>query len=60
MPYKINATCPCCNKQANGYDEITEKFGWRTMENGKKIPQSYCRACRKAGCVASEPCKVRP
>lgn len=45
MPHVVNAECPVCGKTANGYNEIEEKFGWRFV-NGKKIPQSYCIACR--------------
>lgn len=59
MPYTIRAECPCCQKMANGKNEIDLKFGWRKMDNGEEIPQSYCRACRSANCVAGKPCKVR-
>ena len=57
MPYTIEAKCPCCGKEANGKDEIDNLFGWRVV-NGKTIPQSYCYACRGAGCKAGESCKV--
>lgn len=57
MPYTIKAECPCCPKTADGLDEIEEKFGWRVVNN-RKIPQSYCRACRAAKCNKDEPCKV--
>lgn len=57
MPYEIKAKCPCCNKQADGLDGIEKLFGFRKV-NGKKIPQSYCRACRKAGCKSGKPCKA--
>lgn len=60
MPYTIFAQCPCCKKEAHSKNEIEEKFGWRTMENGETIPQSYCRECRIAHCEAGFPCKVRP
>lgn len=60
MPYdKTSATCPCCGKKANNLDEIEIKFGWRTMESGKTIPQSYCRACRSAHCESGVPCKSK-
>lgn len=64
MPYKIDgkyswAECPCCEKFANGLEEIELKFGWRTMSNGEEIPQSYCRACRSAHCESGLPCKVK-
>ena len=47
MPYTIKAKCPKCGISANGYDDIEEKFGWRIVED-KKIPQSYCRDCRRS------------
>ncbi len=59
MPYGIYAECPCCKKQAHKEKEIEEKFGYRNMGDGRIIPQSYCRACRSAGCEAGKPCKVR-
>ena len=46
MPSVIKTSCPKCGKEAKGYSEIEEKFGWRIVNN-KKIPQSYCRDCRK-------------
>lgn len=58
MPYTIKAQCPCCKCEANGVKEISKIFGWRDMENGETIPQSYCNACRGAKCVAGEACKV--
>jgi hypothetical protein len=58
MPYEIYAECPCCGKTANGINEIEELFGFRTMSNEEKIPQSYCRACRSAHCEAGKPCKA--
>lgn len=45
MAYLLLCKCPKCEKLADGYDEITEVFGWRTV-NGKTIPQSHCRKCR--------------
>ena len=59
MPYTIRAECPCCQKVATSKSEIEELFGWRTMENGEVIPQSYCRDCRSARCEAGKPCKVK-
>lgn len=58
MPYNLSAECPCCGKTANSLDEIELKFGWRTMETSKTIPQSYCRACRSAHCEAGQSCKA--
>ena len=49
MANKVWAKCPCCDKIANGKGEIDSKFGWRTVNN-KEVPQSYCYACRNAGC----------
>ena len=45
MAYLVKCRCPKCEKLADGYDEITEVFGWR-VNKGKTIPQSYCRKCR--------------
>ena len=59
MPYTIRAECPCCRKVATSKNEIERLFGWRTMENGEEIPQSYCRDCRGARCEAGQPCKVK-
>lgn len=59
MPYTISAKCPCCKKVANSKNQIDEKFGWRNMDNGETIPQSYCRDCRKAYCGKDSPCKVK-
>lgn len=63
MPYSLKngyeyAECPCCGKCANSINEITVKFGWRTMDTGETIPQSYCRACRSAHCEKGKPCKA--
>lgn len=47
MPSRLEASCPHCDKEANGYDEIEELFGFRVL-NGKNVPQSWCRTCRKS------------
>lgn len=47
MPYGQYAKCPRCGKEAHGEEEITELFGYRDMGDGKIIPQSHCRQCRK-------------
>lgn len=43
-----NKSCPCCSNQ-NGqlvfYD--LNDFGMRKLR-GKKVPQSWCAACRRA------------
>ena len=64
MPYSLSkgseyAECPCCGKLADSLNKIEPKFGWRTMETGETIPQSYCRSCRTAHCEAGKPCKVK-
>lgn len=59
MPYNINAECPCCGKRAKGVDEIERLFGWRTPKGRETIPESYCKACRSAGCKKGEPCKAK-
>ena len=43
----IPKTCPKCDKQAKSWNELINKFGLR-FTNGKHIPQSHCRECRKA------------
>lgn len=60
MPYGEYAECPCCGcgEIAKGKKEIEEKFGYRNMPGNKKIPQSYCRKCRIAGCKAGEKCRA--
>lgn len=63
MPYNLSCNpiwceCPCCGLKAIGNTEITNLFGWRTMENENVIPQSYCYECRVANCKKGEPCKV--
>lgn len=64
MPYDLSkgaeyAICPCCGKRANLRDEIQSKFGWRTMQSGETIPQSYCYSCRTAQCQSGVPCKAQ-
>ena len=46
MPYEIWAQCPRCEIRADGIDGIEENFGFRKI-SGKKIPQSFCKKCRK-------------
>ncbi len=51
MPSILSATCPCCNTQVSGdLKEIDQVFGFRIMQGGKQITQSYCRKCRKKHC----------
>jgi ribosomal protein L32 len=40
-------SCPCCGKKAKSEKNIADLFGFRTI-NGKKKPQSNCKACRSA------------
>ena len=49
--YTLTKECPVedCTTIANSLVEIEEKFGCRKMEDGKIIPQSWCRECRKKG-----------
>ena len=42
----ILTQCPSCKKIASTDDEIENLFGFRSS-NGKTIPQSWCRECRK-------------
>lgn len=47
MPMKLIAKCPHCGLTVDGdLTKIENRFGFRTMANGKKIFQSYCRVCR--------------
>jgi hypothetical protein len=50
MAYQIEAECPCCLITANSLNEIENIFGFRTMQNQEKIPQSYCKSCRSKKC----------
>ncbi|BCI77673.1 hemagglutinin [Vibrio parahaemolyticus] len=55
MPSELSAQCPCCKKTAEGdLNLIEELFGFRTMANGKKIAQSYCRVCRGKKCGSGQ------
>lgn len=38
-----------CTSSANSLAELELVFGCRNMGEGKIIPQSWCRACRKEG-----------
>ena len=42
---QILKTCPKCNINTKGKQNIEEIFGYRKC-SGKVIPQSYCRKCR--------------
>ena len=42
---QILKTCPKCNVNTKGKQNIEEIFGYRKC-SGKVIPQSYCRECR--------------
>lgn len=50
MPYEIRAECPCCKVTSSGINDIKKVFGFRKLQNGEEIPQSYCRTCRKLHC----------
>ncbi|EIU7559075.1 MULTISPECIES: hemagglutinin [Providencia] len=50
MAYEIYAECPCCEVTADSINEIEEVFGFRIVQNGEKIPQSYCKICRGLRC----------
>jgi len=47
--YQLPKECPQknCTITANSLVEIEKKFGCRKMKDGKIIPQSWCRECRK-------------
>ncbi|MEZ9453135.1 hypothetical protein [Vibrio splendidus] len=49
-PEGVIAQCPSptCNTTAKTTQEVEAYFGYRTMMNGKKLAQSYCRKCRSA------------
>lgn len=40
------AECPKCPNKAKDRAKVKELFGWRTMTDGKVIPQSNCKGCR--------------
>ncbi|NOE76917.1 hypothetical protein GU260_01990 [Vibrio cholerae] len=46
----VIAQCPTktCNTIAKTTQEVEAYFGYRTMMNGKRLVQSYCRKCRSA------------
>ena len=51
----MGAKCPCCGVEAGrDINEIEEIFGFRELPNGKKIPQSYCRECRRLHCSPND------
>lgn len=41
------AKCPQCDRRAYSKEVVEAEFGYRTMEDGKVIVQSWCRECRK-------------
>lgn len=43
------ATCPQCEAKAETEEQVEERFGYRTMEDGKVRVQSWCRSCRSQG-----------
>ena len=43
----VLACCPTCDTKAYTEAGIEDFFGWRKMEDGKTIRQSWCRECRK-------------
>lgn len=49
MPYGEYAECPNSGRIAYGSKEIKNLFGYRKMEDGRIIPQSWCRNCRIKG-----------
>ena len=49
------ACCPQCDTKADTLTDIADFFGWRKMENGKLIVQSWCRECRSSGKHPTEP-----
>ena len=49
------ACCPQCDTKADTLTDIADFFGWRKMENGKTIVQSWCRECRSSGKHKTEP-----
>ena len=40
------AKCPQCDRRAYSKEVVEAEFGYRTMEDGKVIVQSWCRECR--------------
>jgi hypothetical protein len=43
----VLASCPTCDTKAYTEAGIEDFFGWRKMDDGKTIRQSWCRECRK-------------
>ena len=48
-PMTVLASCPQCDTKAYTEAGIADFFGWRKMEDGKTIRQSWCRECRSSG-----------
>lgn len=38
--------CPRCQKKADTYQELMDKFGFRNMGSDSMRNQSWCRKCR--------------
>ena len=36
-----------CSKEANSFQDVKSKFGYRDMGDGRIIVQSWCANCRK-------------
>ena len=53
----VLASCPQCDTKAYTEAGIADFFGWRTMEDGKTIVQSWCRECRSTGKDKTNPRK---
>lgn len=52
-------TCPHCQLQCTGKDEIAAFFGYR-IQNGSIRPQSWCRDCRSPRRMADERVETAP
>ena len=51
----VLASCTQCDTKAYTEAGIEDFFGWRKMEDGKTIRQSWCRECRSSGKHKTEP-----
>lgn len=51
MAYELSAKHPFCGIViSKNLNKLEKFFGFLTMKNGSKIPQSYCRNCRGLHC----------
>ena len=58
--WEVLASCTQCDTKAYTEAGIEDFFGWRKMEDGKIIRQSWCRECRSSGKDKTESASNEP